>query len=125
MENAPLTLRDYKKISIHFLAGNFAPDTIYRMATGINELPMIVEKAIRAYREVQAQPASIIKTMETEAQKRLADEMLKANDLSKVEEIHLLHLSSANSDAEGFKRQVQSLTGIPTYIAGTKAMATI
>lgn len=52
-------------------------------------------------------------------------EMLKANDLSEVEEIHLLHLSSANSDAEGFKRQVQSLTGIPTYIAGTKAMATI
>ena len=82
MENAPLTLRDYKKISIHFLAGNFAPDTIYRMATGINELPMIVEKAIRAHREVQAQPASIIKTMETEAQKRLADEMLKANEMA-------------------------------------------
>ena len=77
MEPKALTQQDYKKISVHFLAGNFTHDTIYRMATGKNELPMIVEKAIRAYREVQAQPASILKTMETEAQKRLADEMVK------------------------------------------------
>ncbi len=42
---------------------------------------------------------------------------LQANDLGKVQEIWLLHLSDGNSDAERFKREIQSLTGKPTYIA--------
>lgn len=44
-------------------------------------------------------------------------EFLKANDLSKVQEIWLLHLSDGNSDAARFKREVQELTGKPVYIA--------
>lgn len=44
-------------------------------------------------------------------------EFLKANDLSKVQEIWLIHLSDGNSDAERFKREIQELTGKPTYIA--------
>ncbi len=42
---------------------------------------------------------------------------LQANDLSKVQEIWLLHLSDNNSDCERFKREVMELTGKPTYIA--------
>ena len=38
-------------------------------------------------------------------------DFLKSNDLSEVAEIYLLHLSSDNSDAEMFKRKIQSLTG--------------
>lgn len=45
-------------------------------------------------------------------------EFLKANDLSKVVEIHLLHLSSDNSDADRFKREIQQLTGKAVYVAG-------
>ena len=45
-------------------------------------------------------------------------EFLKANDLSGVKEIWLLHLSDGNSDAERFKREVMELTGKPTFIAG-------
>ncbi|MTI83474.1 MAG: MBL fold metallo-hydrolase [Firmicutes bacterium] len=45
-------------------------------------------------------------------------EFLRANDLSKVQEIHLLHLSDGNSDAERFKTEIQSLTGKMTFIAG-------
>lgn len=42
---------------------------------------------------------------------------LKANDLSKVQEIHLLHLSSDNSNAELFKNKVMATTGLPVYVA--------
>lgn len=47
-----------------------------------------------------------------------AKDMLKANDLSKTKEIYLIHLSDGNSNAEQFKREIQELTGKPTYIAG-------
>lgn len=42
---------------------------------------------------------------------------LKANDLSKVQEIHLLHLSDTNSDAALFKKTVQEQTGKLVFIA--------
>lgn len=45
-------------------------------------------------------------------------DFLQANDLSKVEEIHLLHLSDNNSDEEFFKRRVQEVSGKPVYVAG-------
>jgi phosphoribosyl 1,2-cyclic phosphodiesterase len=44
-------------------------------------------------------------------------QFLRANDLSRVREIWLLHLSDGNSDSERFKREVMELTGKPTYIA--------
>src|SRR5699024_2678510 len=44
-------------------------------------------------------------------------EFLKANDLSKVQEIHLMHLSDSNSDKDRFKREVQELTGKAVYIS--------
>ena len=44
-------------------------------------------------------------------------EFMKANDLGKVQEIWLLHMSNGNSDSERFKREVMELTGKPTYIA--------
>jgi phosphoribosyl 1,2-cyclic phosphodiesterase len=44
-------------------------------------------------------------------------EFFRANDLSKVQGIWLLHLSDGNSDAERFKREIQELTGKVVYIA--------
>lgn len=41
---------------------------------------------------------------------------LQANDLSKVQEIHLLHLSDSNSDEERFKREIQELTGKLVFV---------
>lgn len=45
-------------------------------------------------------------------------DFLRANDLSKVQEIYLLHLSDNNSDEALFKRRVQEITGKPVYVAG-------
>jgi len=45
-------------------------------------------------------------------------DFLKANDLSKVNEIHLLHLSNRNSNANLFKKEIQELTGKLVYVAG-------
>ena len=42
--------------------------------------------------------------------------MLKANDLSKVEAIYLLHASQDNLDPHKAKREIQELTGLPVYL---------
>ena len=44
-------------------------------------------------------------------------EILRANDLSSVNEVILLHLSGNNSDAEQFQREAQETSGKPVYIA--------
>jgi phosphoribosyl 1,2-cyclic phosphodiesterase len=46
-----------------------------------------------------------------------AVDFFKANDLSAVQEIHLLHLSDGNSNEKEFKDTIQSVTGKPVYIA--------
>ena len=46
-----------------------------------------------------------------------AMEFIKKNDMSRIKEIRLLHLSDDNSNAVYFKRQVQEETGKIVYIA--------
>lgn len=43
--------------------------------------------------------------------------ILRANDLSEVSEIVLIHLSGNNSDAGRFRKEIQAVSGKPTYIA--------
>lgn len=50
-------------------------------------------------------------------------DLLKANDLSRVREIHLLHLSSGNADSMAFKAAVERATGRPTYVAAERTAA--
>lgn len=52
-----------------------------------------------------------------------AIELLRANDLSRVQEIWLTHLSNNHSDEAAFKEAVERATGVPVYIAqeGVKA----
>lgn len=45
-------------------------------------------------------------------------EFIKANDMRRVQEIHLLHLSDNNSDEALFKREIAALTGKLVYVAG-------
>ena len=41
-----------------------------------------------------------------------------ASDTSKLEEVHLIHLSDGNSDEKLFKRKVQEVVGVPVYVCG-------
>ena len=43
-------------------------------------------------------------------------DMLKGNDLSKLKEIRLLHLSDGNSDEVMFKRMIQEVAGVPVIV---------
>jgi len=45
-----------------------------------------------------------------------AIELLNSNDLSKVKEIHLIHLSKMNADPEQFQKKIQELFGIPVGV---------
>ena len=45
-------------------------------------------------------------------------EFLKANDLSRVQEIFLMHLSSRNANPKQMKEKIISMFGKPVYICG-------
>lgn len=49
--------------------------------------------------------------------------MLAANDLSKVEQIYLLHLSGSNSNEVAFKSMVERATGRPVTICAERSLA--
>ncbi len=57
------------------------------------------------------------RVMETHMSIETLLDLLRSNDMSKVRQIYLLHLSDNNSDAEAFKRRVQQETGAEVYIA--------
>ena len=49
---------------------------------------------------------------------------LKLNDLTRLKEIYLLHLSKTNADPVQFKKEIEELTGVPTYIADENILKT-
>lgn len=58
------------------------------------------------------------RVMESHFSLENAVEFLKANDLSKLQQINLIHLSSTNADAERIKNEIQQVSGVPVYIGG-------
>ena len=45
-----------------------------------------------------------------------AKDFFRANDLSRLKEVHLLHSSKQNSNTEQFKREIMGIVGVPVYV---------
>jgi len=45
------------------------------------------------------------------------EEALRVNDLSSLEEIHLLHMSESNGDEERARSRIEGIAGVPAYVA--------
>lgn len=79
-----------------------------------NYAPDILRENVRSHVQFAAGAGRIRRThMSLETVKGF----LRANDLSRVEELWLLHLSDRNADGARFKREISEITGKPTYIA--------
>ena len=77
------------------------------------------EESIRAnHASGRIDPSRAIRTIRTHMSLERLIDMLRENDLSRVKEIHLLHLSSENSDEARFKRRVEEAVGMSTFVAG-------
>jgi len=101
----------------------FATDTAYikNRFNGLTHImieanydPKILEENIKAAEYPRAIRNRVVKN-HMSIQTTL--ETLRANDLSAVKEIHLIHLSRDNADPELFKRMAQEATGKPVYIS--------
>lgn len=100
----------------------FATDTAYLKYRfqGITHLMIecnyIDEVLERNVQEGLVSPAQKHRLLRSHFSLKNVADMLRANDLSKLKETWLLHLSGDNSDAERMKRVVQGITGKPVYI---------
>lgn len=82
------------------IEANYSKDIILRQVDEDKILPLLAKRIIENHMSIET-----------------AIELLKANDLSKLKAVYLLHLSDANSNAAEFKQRVQQVTGCPVYIA--------
>lgn len=51
-------------------------------------------------------------------------DFLRANDLSSLREVHLIHLSNTNSNSKLFKREIAAIAGCPVYVSGSEEEST-
>lgn len=100
----------------------FATDTYYIQPLFYNLTYIMVEcnysKDILQYniRNKKIDKAVANRLLKSHFELANVKKFLQANDLKNVRCIYLMHLSNGNSNAERFKKEIQSLTGIPVKI---------
>lgn len=101
----------------------FATDTYYLPYTFANLTNILIEcnyrdDILQANIEKGHLPVQLRnRTLESHMSFKTCREALLANDLSKVNNIVLIHLSDGNSNAKEFKRDIHSATGKTVHIA--------
>jgi len=126
----PFETQHDAKQSLGFLIENskgekllFATDTYYikYKFQGLNYIMLecnyaldILNKNVKSGR---VHPSQKKRVLQSHFSLENVKDFLRANDLSQVQEIWLLHLSNDNSDEQRFKREIQELTGKVVKIA--------
>jgi len=97
----------------------FATDTAYvkYRFRGLTHLLVEANYSLDLLRDNTSEPSLRRSIIQNHMSLQNLESFFAVNDLSAVEEIWLLHLSNANSDAEGFKRRVQEVTGAMVFVA--------
>jgi phosphoribosyl 1,2-cyclic phosphodiesterase len=76
-----------------------------------------VDALSKAIREGRTDQSQVVRLSKSHMEFTSTKEFLGRNELSKVSEIVLIHLSGNNSDRELFVEDIQAMTGKPTYAA--------
>ena len=102
----------------------FATDTYYIPNTfqGLNIIlvecnydPRILEQRIRSG---QVLPSMARRLQQSHFNIEHVKDFLRSNDLSKVRQIYLIHVSKGNGDPAKFKQEIMRLTGLPVCVFG-------
>lgn len=89
----------FKGLTHLLIEANYSQDIIMDNARGNRVPAFLAERVIKTHMSIET-----------------LLQLLANNDMSKVKQIYLLHLSSANSDATEFKKRVQEQTGAEVYV---------
>ncbi|WP_254250593.1 MBL fold metallo-hydrolase [Macrococcus equipercicus] len=85
------------------------------------EINYVYEQMQKNIQEGTLHPGLAHRIMKSHFSLEHASNFLQATDTSKLQEIHLIHLSNSNSNAPLIKDSIQKIAGVPVYIAGGKA----
>ena len=108
----------------------FATDT-YNVEYKINKATKLMIECNHSYEIIDKKVAA--GTLDKKQAERLVrshfsfenlKKWLKMNDLTGLKEIFLLHLSKTNADPIRFQKEIEELTGVPTYIADENILKT-
>lgn len=108
----------------------FATDT-YNVEYKINKATKLMIECNHSYEIIDKKVAA--GTLDKKRAERLVrshfsfenlKKWLKMNDLTSVREIFLLHLSKTNANPIQFQKEIEELTGVPTYIADENILKT-
>jgi len=114
--NVGFLIRDKERSKLLYLVDcNYCPYRFHGLtliALGINyDTEILVDNITCGYLNLEVGKRMLKNHMSIETAKGF----FRANDMSKVEEIYLLHLSDGNSDEDYFKKTVEEITGKPVY----------
>lgn len=117
------TIHDVPSLGFLIRAGRdklvYLTDTGYSLYRfrGLTMIAIEANYSLVKLRESDEHPARKLRSLKFHMSIERVLELLAKNDLSKVREIHLLHLSGAHADDEMFEHVVEEATGKPVYVA--------
>jgi phosphoribosyl 1,2-cyclic phosphodiesterase len=90
---------------------------VYTFGAGLTHIAIEANYSERLLRHSDSPPEHRARVLRNHMSLERALGVLAANDLSRLREVHLLHLSDRHADAAEFKAAVQRATGKPAYVA--------